>query len=153
MGPAEEIGDAFTLHPVPRMISFTGSTRVGRRVGALAMTEPRIKRVVLELGGNARLVVLDDADMEHAVRNAVVGRFLQKGRICMSSNRIIVDARVHDEFVERFVEHIRTLKYGFPSDPAVSIGLVISQKQLTEHLAMLKLAQDTGAKQRLGRDA
>ncbi|WP_457375929.1 aldehyde dehydrogenase family protein [Pseudomonas tolaasii] len=55
ISPAEEIGDVFTLHPVPRMISFTGSTRVGRRVGALAMTEPRIKRVVFELGGNVMM--------------------------------------------------------------------------------------------------
>ncbi|MCB5206811.1 aldehyde dehydrogenase family protein [Methylovorus mays] len=153
IGPSEEIGDAFTLHPVPRMISFTGSTRVGRRVGSLAMTGPRIKRVALELGGNAPLVVLDDADLEHAVRSAVVGRFLHQGQICMSSNRIIVDARVHDEFVEQFVEHVRTLKYGDPRDPAVAIGPVISQKQLTAHLAMLKLAQDTGAKQLLGGDA
>ncbi|MGY2680729.1 aldehyde dehydrogenase family protein [Pseudomonas sp. CHM02] len=153
IGPAEEIGDAFTLHPVPRMISFTGSTRIGRRVGSLAMTAPQIKRVALELGGNAPLVVLDDADLEHAVRSAVVGRFLHQGQICMSSNRIIVDAKVHDEFVERFVAHVRTLKYGDPRDPDVSIGPVISQKQLTAHLAMLKLADDAGARRVLGGEA
>ncbi|WP_144150311.1 aldehyde dehydrogenase family protein [Paraburkholderia sp. BCC1885] len=153
IGQVEEIGDAFTLHPVPRMISFTGSTRIGRRVGSLAMTAPQIKRVALELGGNAPLVVLDDADLEHAVRSAVVGRFLHQGQICMSSNRIIVDAKVHDAFVERFVAHVRTLKYGDPRDPAVSIGPVISQKQLTAHFATLKLAHDTGAKQLLGGEA
>ncbi|HJY84383.1 MAG TPA: aldehyde dehydrogenase family protein, partial [Candidatus Binatia bacterium] len=96
IGPIDQIGDEFTLHPVPRLISFTGSTRVGRHIGVLAMSGPRMKRVALELGGNAPLVVLDDADVEYAVRAAVVGRFFHQGQICMSTNRIILDAKVYD---------------------------------------------------------
>jgi aldehyde dehydrogenase (NAD+) len=150
IGPISEIGDRFTTHPIPRLISFTGSTRVGRRIGALAMQAPQLKRVALELGGNAPLVVLDDADLEHAVRSAVVGRFLHQGQVCMSTNRIIVDESIYDEFVDRFTAHVRTLKYGDPSDPSVSIGPVINAKQLRGHLARIEGALREGAVQLLG---
>ncbi|MCJ2141587.1 aldehyde dehydrogenase family protein [Methylobacterium sp. E-066] len=150
IGPIEEIGDAFTLHPVPRFISFTGSTRVGRHIGQLAMTGPSMKRVGLELGGNAPLVVLDDADLEHAVRAAVVGRFLHQGQICMSTNRIIVDAKIYDVFVDRFTAHVRTLKYGDPNDPSVAIGPVINARQLKAHLAHIAGARSSRARQVLG---
>jgi aldehyde dehydrogenase (NAD+) len=150
IGPISEIGDPFTTHPIPRLISFTGSTRVGRHIGALAMQAPQLKRVALELGGNAPLVVLDDADLEHAVRSAVVGRFLHQGQICMSSNRIIVDASIYDEFVDRFIAHVKTLKYGDPSDPSVSIGPVINEKQLRGHLVRIECARKEGARELLG---
>ena len=149
-GPISEIGDAFTLHPIPCLISFTGSTRVGRHIGVLAMQAPQLKRVALELGGNAPLVVLDDAALEHAVRSAVVGRFLHQGQICMSANRIIVDASIYDEFVDRFTDHVKTLKYGDPSDPSVSIGPVINEKQLHGHLARIEGARKQGARELLG---
>jgi acyl-CoA reductase-like NAD-dependent aldehyde dehydrogenase len=150
IGPILEIGDLFTTHPIPRLISFTGSTPVGRHIGVLAMQSPRLKRVALELGGNAPLVVLDDADLEHAVRSAVVGRFLHQGQICMSTNRIIVDASIYDEFVDRFTTHVKTLKYGDPSDPSVSIGPVINEKQLRGHLARIEGARKAGARELLG---
>jgi aldehyde dehydrogenase (NAD+) len=102
-----EIGDAFTLHPVPKFISFTGSTRVGRRIGELAVKGTTLKRVALELGGNAPCVVLDDADLDRAVTGAIVGRFLHQGQICMSTNRINIDAALYDRFVEAFVERAR----------------------------------------------
>ncbi|HJZ18110.1 MAG TPA: aldehyde dehydrogenase family protein [Stellaceae bacterium] len=150
IGPHSEIGDQFTTHPIPRLISFTGSTPVGRHIAALAMQAPQLKRVALELGGNAPLVVLDDADLEHAVRSAVVGRFLHQGQICMSSNRIIVDASIYDEFLDRFIAHVKTLKYGDPSDPSVSIGPVINEKQLLGHLARIEGARKEGARELLG---
>src|ERR1700730_1331258 len=150
IGPVSEIGDAFTTHSIPRLISFTGSTRVGRHIGALAMQARQLKRVALELGGNAPLVVLDDADLEHAVRSAVVGRFLHQGQVCMSTNRIIVDASIYDEFVDRFTAHVKTLKYGDPGDPSVSIGPVINEKQLRGHLARIEGARKEGAYELLG---
>lgn len=150
IGPISEIGDAFTNHAVPRLISFTGSTRVGRHIGALAMQAPQLKRVALEMGGNAPLVVLDDADLDHAVRSAIVGRFLHQGQICMSSNRIIVDARIHDEFVDRFAAHVKTLKYGDPNDPGVAIGPIINERQMRGHLARIEAAKAAGASQILG---
>lgn len=150
IGPSAEIGDEFTLHPVPKLISFTGSTQVGRRVGGLAMSGPQMKRVALELGGNAPCVVLDDADLEQAVRAAVVGRFLHQGQICMSTNRIIVDAKIHDEFVERFTLRVKDLKCGDPNDPAVSIGPVINKKQLASHLQHIAGARAAGAREMTG---
>ena len=70
------------------------------------MSGPRMKRVALELGGNAPCVILDDADVEHAVRATVIGRYLHQGQICMNTNRIIVDAKVYDEFVDGFTAHV-----------------------------------------------
>ena len=112
------------------------------------MQAPQVKRVALELGGNAPLVVLDDADLEHAVRSAVVGRFLHQGQICMSANRIVVDASIDDEFVDCFTAHVKTLKFGDPSDPSVSIGPVINEKQLRGHLARIQAARKEGVSHR-----
>lgn len=152
VGPVQEIGDAFTLHPIPRLISFTGSTKVGRRVGELAMSGPAMKRVALELGGNAPSVVLDDADVDYAVRANVIGRFLHQGQICMSTNRIIVDTKIHDEFVDKFTAHVKTLKCGDPKDHDVSIGPIINQKQLKAHMAHIQGARSAGARQLVGGD-
>lgn len=129
IGNVVDIGDAFTLHRVPKFISFTGSTRVGKHVGGLALSGRWIKRIGLELGGNAPFVVLDDADLDQAVRAAIVARFLHNGQICMSSNRLIVDARVYDAFVDRFVAHAAALKIGDPADPETVIGPLINAKQ------------------------
>ncbi len=98
------------------MISFTGSTEVGRQIMEQAARAPILKRVALELGGNSPAVILDDADLDLAVNTAVFGKFLHQGQICMSTNRLIVDAKVHDEFVERFVARVRGLKVGNPGD-------------------------------------
>ena len=151
-GPAREIGDAFVSHPIPRAITFTGSTKAGRHIGELAMTSPIVKRVSLELGGNNPLVVLDDADLELAVKAAVFGKFLNSGQICMSINRLIVDERVYDEFVERFVERVRNLKIGDPNEPDTDIGPIINETQLNSHLEHIQNARQEGARQLLGGD-
>lgn len=153
IGDVAEIGAAFTLHPIPRLISFTGSTNVGRRIGELAMRGKLLKHIGLELGGNAPLVVLDDADVDHAVRAAIFARFLHSGQICMSSNRIIVDAVLYDEFVEQFVERARALTVGDPSDPKTVIGPLINAKQKAAALRSIASAREAGFDQRLGGDA
>ncbi|MFW2003751.1 aldehyde dehydrogenase family protein [Acinetobacter baumannii] len=130
VGQSSEIGDAFTLHDIPKLISFTGSTRVGRHIGQLAMTGPSLKHVGLELGGNAPCVILDDADLEHAVNAAVVGRFLHQGQICMSTNRIIVEQSLYPRFCEAFIEKTKTLKVGDPQDADTIIGPLINTKQV-----------------------
>jgi aldehyde dehydrogenase (NAD+) len=150
IGASSEIGDAFIRHAIPRLISFTGSTSVGRHIAELAATSKIIKRVALELGGNSPLVVLDDADLDQAVPAAVLSRFLHQGQICMSSNRLIVDAKLYDEFVDRFKLHASTLKYGNPADPDTVIGPVINQRQLQNMLELMKQARDAGAQQVLG---
>ncbi|ACM38981.1 MULTISPECIES: aldehyde dehydrogenase family protein [Rhizobium/Agrobacterium group] len=150
VGLAGVIGDMFTLHPVPKFISFTGSARVGRHIGQLAMQGSTLKRVGLELGGNAPCVVLDDADLDLAVRGALFGRFLHQGQICMSTNRIIVDASIYDEFVTRFIERASKLTYGDPSLIGTNIGPIISKRQLDGILAKINEAKASGLHLALG---
>ncbi|MGV1831911.1 aldehyde dehydrogenase family protein [Agrobacterium vitis] len=150
IGDVKEIGDAFTLHPIPKFISFTGSTRVGKHIGELAMTGPTLKRLGLELGGNAPCVVLDDADLDRAVSGAIVGRFLHQGQICMSTNRIIVEAGLYDRFVEIFVERARKLKVGDPNEPDTVIGPLINEKQFKAALGHVEKARAAGIRQVLG---
>lgn len=149
-GSASEIGDAFVSHPIPRVITFTGSTKAGRHIGELAMKSPMMKRVSLELGGNGPLVILDDANLEEAVNAAVFGKFLNQGQICMIANRLIVDERVHDEFVNRFVERVSNLKVGDPNDPDTAIGPIINETQLNSILKHIQQAHQDGARQLLG---
>jgi aldehyde dehydrogenase (NAD+) len=142
IGDVADVGDAFTLHPIPKLILFTGSTRVGKHLGALAPSGDSLKHVGLELGGNAPFVVLEDADLDQAVRAAIVARFLHSGQICMSSNRIIVDASRYDDFVERFVTHTRTLKVGDPADPATVIGPLANAKQRDAAIKSIAAGRD-----------
>lgn len=150
VGSSSEIGDAFVRHPVPRVISFTGSTAVGRHIASFAATSPVIKRLAMELGGNSPFVVLDDADLPQAVRAAVFSRFLHQGQICMSSNRIIVDAAMYDEFVDAFTHYVKKLKYGNPQDPETVIGPIINSQQLASMMKHIKDTQAAGARQLLG---
>jgi aldehyde dehydrogenase (NAD+) len=147
VGEVSELGDPFTLHPVPKFISFTGSTGVGRRIGELAVKGTTLKRVALELGGNAPCVVLDDADLDRAVTAAIVGRFLHQGQICMSTNRIIVESGLYDRFVDAFVERARGLKVGDPNEPDTVIGPLINAKQMKTALDRLQAARVSGARQ------
>ena len=144
------IGDAFVRHPVPRVISFTGSTKVGRRIMELAAQSPMLKRVVLELGGNSPSVILDDADLDLAVKTTVFGKFLHQGQICMAINRLIVDTKVHDAFVERFINRVSQLKVGNPSDADTVIGPVINKQQFDKIMEHIKKAPAEGARQVLG---
>ncbi|MEV6973536.1 aldehyde dehydrogenase family protein [Kitasatospora sp. NPDC093806] len=122
-----EIGDAFIEHPIPRVISFTGSDKVGRHVGMVAAAH--FKRAVLELGGNSALIVLDDADVDYAVDAAVFSRFIHQGQACMAANRILVDRTVVEEFTRKFVAKVAALKVGDPKDPATHIGPLINPVQ------------------------
>ncbi|AGS35986.1 hypothetical protein B841_12580 [Corynebacterium maris DSM 45190] len=145
-GRGSTIGDYFVEHEVPSLISFTGSTPVGRGVGAKALGGQHIKPVSLELGGNAPLVVLDDADIDAAVGQAVVGTFLHSGQICMAVNRIIVDASVYDEFVEKFAAAASQVAYGDPAGDGVLVGPVINDSQLNNHIERIDQAQADGVR-------
>lgn len=146
IGAGSEIGDAFVEHPVPSFISFTGSTPVGQNVARLAASNEHLKHVALELGGNSPFIVLADADVDQAVRAAAMGKFLHQGQICMAINRIIVEEAIHDEFVQKFTEHVRSLPTGDPADPATIIGPVINGKQLKGLREKIRIAQEQGAK-------
>ena len=138
-----EIGDAFLEHPVPKVISFTGSDRVGRHVATVAAGH--FKRTVLELGGNSALIVLDDADLDYAVDAAVFSRFAHQGQVCMAANRVLVDRSVEQEFTERFVAKIASLKVGDPKDPATHIGPLINATQAESLTAEVDRAVEEGA--------
>ncbi len=150
VGAGSEIGDAFVTHPIPRVISFTGSTPVGRGIAQQAANAPIIKRVDLELGGNSPFVVLDDADLDQAIEAAVFGKFLHQGQICMIVNRIIVDDRVHDAFVEGFANRIRSLKVGDPDHSDTMIGPIINQSQFDGLTRRIHDAKASGARQIVG---
>lgn len=129
-GSGSEIGDYFVEHPVPKMISFTGSTEVGQQVGVKALGSSRIKRLALELGGNAPLVILDDADLDLAVELTVMGRFLHQGQICMSTNRVIVDESLHDAYVEKLIQRVKSIVVGDPNAAETLIGPIINKAQV-----------------------
>ncbi|NHC13568.1 aldehyde dehydrogenase family protein [Motilibacter deserti] len=146
IGSGSDIGDAIVQHPVPRVVSFTGSTPVGQGIAAKA----GVKKLSLELGGNGPLVVLDDADLDYAVAGAVFGKFFHQGQVCMITNRVIVDASVHDEFVSRFVDKVKSLVAGDPADPATVVGPIINAKQLESVQDKVARARADGAEQVLG---
>ncbi|WIV17442.1 aldehyde dehydrogenase family protein [Paenibacillus polygoni] len=123
----KEIGDAFVEHPIPRIISFTGSTKVGSYIGQLAVKN--YKKPLLELGGNSAFIILEDADLDYAVQAATFSRFTHQGQICMCANRIVVQNSVYDEFVAKFKEKVTSLTTGDPSDPQTVIGPVINHRQ------------------------
>ncbi len=145
-GSGSEIGDYFVEHDTPKMISFTGSTLVGKRVGQLAVGSNRLKRIALELGGNAPLVVLDDADIDLAVELAVMGRFLHQGQICMSTNRVIVDAKIYDAFVEKLIQRAKNISYGDPSNENTLIGPIINTSQVEKIRQIITQALQEGTK-------
>ncbi|MFD4528851.1 aldehyde dehydrogenase family protein [Streptomyces sp. NPDC058470] len=138
-----EIGDAFIEHPVPKVISFTGSDKVGRHVATVCAAN--FKRSILELGGNSALVVLEDADIDYAVDAAVFSRYVHQGQVCMAANRILVDRSIEAEFTEKFVAKVRTLKVGDPSDPQTVIGPVINSSQADALTSVVDQAIAEGA--------
>ena len=122
-----EIGDAFIEHPIPRIISFTGSEAVGRHIGGVA--GKNLKKAILELGGNSAMIILNDADLELAVNAAVFSRFAHQGQVCMCSNRILVQKEVYQQFLERFVRRVSALQAGDPKKVETDLGPLINQRQ------------------------
>lgn len=126
-GKSSEIGDLFIQDERVKRISFTGSTRVGRELAEKCGRH--LKRIALELGGNDPLIVLNDADVDHAVNAAVFGRFLHQGQVCMSAKRLIIEKAVAQEFTAKFVARASALTVGNPQDTATVIGPLINRKQ------------------------
>ncbi|MCM3598397.1 aldehyde dehydrogenase family protein [Metabacillus idriensis] len=147
-GRGSEIGDAFIEHQVPKLISFTGSTEVGRHIGELA--GKHLKDTALELGGNNVMVVLADADLEKAAESAAFGKFLHQGQICMALNRIIVEESVHEEFVGLFKEKVSMLQAGDPSDAKTAVGPLINHDQIERIQEDLEESLEAGAEKIYG---
>ncbi|WP_350656951.1 aldehyde dehydrogenase family protein [Psychrobacter sp. S1-30-MNA-CIBAN-0213] len=146
VGAGSEIGDAIVTHDIPSFVSFTGSTSVGKHIGELANGGDYIKQVALELGGNSPFVVLKDADIEQAVKAAAFGKFLHQGQICLAINRIIIEDEIYDDFVERFLAHVKTLNVGDPNKQDTAVGPIINEKQVKSLKEKIAKAQEEGAK-------
>jgi acyl-CoA reductase-like NAD-dependent aldehyde dehydrogenase len=121
---ASAIVEALVAHPVVRRVNFTGSTRVGRIIAQMAAKH--LKRCLLELGGKAAFIVLDDADLDEAVKAAAFGAFFNQGQICMSTERIIVMDAVADAFAARFKAKVATLKAGDPALGHLPLGTLVT---------------------------
>ncbi|WP_138858618.1 MULTISPECIES: aldehyde dehydrogenase family protein [Exiguobacterium] len=151
VGRGSEIGDAIVEHPVPKLISFTGSTEVGKGIAEKAGR--LLKKTALELGGNNVFVVLDDADIDRAVESAVYSKFYHQGQICMSTNRILVAESIHDEFLKKFVDRVRALKFGNPNESDTQVGPLIDHDQVDRILDQIKQTVDAGATLQVGGNA
>lgn len=151
VGRGSEIGDDIVTHPAPRLISFTGSTEVGRHIGELAGRG--LKKTALELGGNNAFIVLDDANLDQAVDSALFGKFYHQGQICMAVNRIFVHKDIYDEFSERFIKQAEKLKYGNPAEEDTNVGPLINREQVERILKDIEGSVEQGAKIRLGGQA
>jgi salicylaldehyde dehydrogenase len=142
---APEVVDTLIAHKAVRRINFTGSTRVGRIVAEKAAQH--LKRCLLELGGKSPLIVLEDANVDEAVKAAVFGSFLYQGQICMSTERLIVDDKVADEFVAKFAARANELRAGDPAvNPQCIIGPMINPSSGVRINDMVQDALDKGAK-------
>jgi vanillin dehydrogenase len=140
---AKAVVDALIEHPAVRRVNFTGSTRVGRMVAQTCALH--LKRVLLELGGKAPLIVLDDADLDEAVRAAAFGAYVNQGQICMSTERIVVDETVADAFVAKLAAKTATLRAGVPGTEGCVLGSMISLGAAQRVRAMIEDALSKGA--------
>lgn len=143
VGRGSEIGDSITDNPIPDMISFTGSTEVGKHIGEIS--GKNIKDVSLELGGNNVEVILKDADIAKAVKASIFGTFFNAGQVCMRTNRIIVVEDIYDEFLEAFVEATKQVVAGDPSKEDTYYGPIINESQRDKILGYIQATINEGA--------
>lgn len=126
-GDGPTLGAVLCSDPRVRLISFTGSTAVGKLIAVECAKNG--KKAILELGGKSPLIVLKDADLDYAVSTACFGIFIHQGQICMAGSRIIVESAIYNDFLERFVAKAKTLQVGDPRDPHTVIGPLIRSSQ------------------------
>lgn len=143
-GSASIIGPTLTASDVVRKLSFTGSTEVGRQL--YAESAQTLKKLSLELGGNAPFIVFDDADVDAAVAGALASKFRNSGQTCVCTNRILVQDGIYDTFVEKFSAAIKTLKVGKGWEEGVNQGPLINEKAVTHTEALLAQAVKDGAR-------
>ncbi|GAB3427222.1 NAD-dependent succinate-semialdehyde dehydrogenase [Massilia solisilvae] len=135
-GDAQAIGGEMTGNPTVRKMSFTGSTAVGRLL--MQQCAPTVKKISLELGGNAAFIVFDDADLDAAVEGAIASKYRNAGQTCVCANRLYVQDGVYDDFARRLVAKVQALKVGNGLEPGVSQGPLINAKaveKVEDHLA------------------
>ena len=141
---AAAIGQTMTQSPRVRKLSFTGSTAVGKQL--MRQCADTLKKISLELGGNAPFIVFDDADLDAAVEGAIASKFRNAGQTCVCANRLYVQSGVYDQFLEKFTVAVKMQKVGPGVDPGVNIGPLINTKALQKVERLVKDAQAKGAK-------
>lgn len=141
---APEIVEALVAHEAVRRINFTGSTRVGRSVAGMCARQ--IKPCLLELSGKAPMLVLDDADIDEAVKAAAFGAFFNQGQICISTERIVVDQSIANEFVEKFSTKVASLEAGDPRKGKFPLGVMISRESTIRVKNLVEDAMSKGAR-------
>ena len=135
-GSSRDIGAEMTSNPIVRGLTFTGSTEVGRVL--MAQCAPSIKKLGLELGGNAPFIVFDDADLDAAVQGAVASKYRNAGQTCVCANRLLVQGGVYDRFADKLAEAVKKLKVGNGVDASVTTGPLINRAavaKVQEHIA------------------
>jgi succinate-semialdehyde dehydrogenase / glutarate-semialdehyde dehydrogenase len=147
-GAAAPIGEEMTSNPLVRKLGFTGSTGVGKLL--MERCAKSVKKVSLELGGNAPFIVFDDADLDQAVAGAMVCKFRNSGQTCISANRIFVQEGIYDAFVERLVEAAAGLEVGAGTEPDVKVGPLIEEKAVEKVEQHVGDALDRGGELLLG---
>ena len=140
---AADVVDELIAHPLTRRINFTGSTKVGRIIAEKAGRH--LKRVLLELGGKAPIVVLADADLDRAVAAANFGAFFHQGQICMSTERAIVDSSLADAFAQKLADKASSLKVGDPSEQDTALGPMINAAAIERVSGLVEDAASKGA--------
>jgi acyl-CoA reductase-like NAD-dependent aldehyde dehydrogenase len=143
-GDAGKVIETLISHPAVRRINFTGSTRTGRLIAETAARY--LKPILLELSGKASLVILDDADLDAAVAAATFGSFVNQGQVCMSTERIVIDEKVADVFVEKFAAKARSLVAGDPREGDVALGSLVNAEAVAHVRALIDDAVGKGAR-------
>lgn len=147
-GYGKEVGEPLVCHPLVARIAFTGSEAGGRAVAHNAAED--FKRVSLELGGKSANIVFEDALLDDAVKGVVSGIFAATGQTCMAGSRLLVQASIHDEFVQRLVEFVKTARLGNPMSPETNVGPISTPPQLDKTLQYIEIAKAEGARCVLG---
>ncbi|KPH81888.1 aldehyde dehydrogenase family protein [Bosea vaviloviae] len=150
MGRGSVVGQALLQHKDVHAISFTGSVATGRKIAEACIASSPMKKVQLEMGGKNPLVVLDDADLKTAVEAAVTGAFFSTGQRCTASSRLIVQAGIHDRFVEACIERLKGVVVDDALKSGTHIGPVVDQSQLDQDLKYIQIAKDEGGKLAFG---
>lgn len=143
-GQSESIGVEFTTNPLVKKFSFTGSTKIGQLL--MSQCASTVKKISLELGGNAPFIVFDDADIAAAVQGAIASKFRNSGQTCVCANRILVQDGVYDEFTKQFIVAVKNLKVGNGLDANVDIGPLINQAAVKKVETHIQDALSKGAK-------
>ncbi|WP_394145293.1 NAD-dependent succinate-semialdehyde dehydrogenase [Vibrio atypicus] len=143
-----EIGDVLCQHPLVRKVSFTGSTPVGKLI--LRQAADTVKKVSLELGGNAPFIVFDDADIEKAVQGALISKYRNAGQTCVCTNRLYIHDAIYDQFIERYTQVVNDLVIGNGLSESADIGPLINQKAVDKVDDLVAKAVEQGATLALG---